>query len=83
MLQLGTKEITNLDFSQNIDFLKKKVQLSSESIFNLAEQSLKENSELKSVVIVKRIFRCDSNADDPTQIKKKLSDFDNRELEDL
>ena len=83
VLQLGTKEVTNLDTSMNIDSLKNEIRKSSEKIFHLAEKRLKENDGLKRVVIMKRVFRCDPTFDDPRQIKQKLSEFGNRVFEDL
>ena len=38
---------------------------------------------MEKVIIVKRMFRCDTIKADPSQIKEKLSEFGNRVLEDL
>ena len=87
ILQGGTNEISNLDVSGKIDdkieALKQEIKTSSEKIFNIAENSLKENKSLKKVVILKRIFRCDTLKNDPNQIKNRLSEFGNRMLDDI
>ena len=82
ILQGGTNEISNLDVSGNIsvkmEAMKEEVKASSVKLFNLAENSLKENKGLEKVIILKRVFRCDTIKDDPCQIK-----YGNRVLEDL
>ena len=42
-----------------------------------------ENQGLEKVIILKRIFRCDTVKNDPSQIKAKMSEFGNRVLEDM
>ena len=87
VLQGGTNEVSNLDVSGNvgekIETLKEEIRASSVKLFEIAEDSLKENSELKKVIILKRMFRCDTIKADPSQIKEKLSEFGNRVLDDL
>ena len=87
IIQAGTNEVSNLNVSgstvDKIESLKQEIKSSSEKIFSLAEKSLSENKELKKVIILKRIFRCDSLKDDPNQIKNKLSEFGNRTLDDI
>ena len=87
ILQGGTNEVTNLDVSgkveDKIEALKQEIKSSSEKMFDLAEKSLTENKSLKKVIILKRIFRCDTAQSDPTQIRNKLSEFGNRMLDDI
>ena len=87
ILQGGTNEVSNLDISGNagerIETLKEEIKVSSEKLFCIAEKSLEENKSLDNVLIFKRIFRCDTLKNDPTQIRSKLSDFGNRVLDDL
>ena len=87
ILQGGTNEVTNLDTTGNvgdkIESLKEEIKVATEKLFNIAEQSLANNPELENVVILKRIFRCDIQQNDPAQIKNKLSEFGNRVLDDM
>jgi hypothetical protein len=87
VLQGGTNEISNLNVSGNIsekmEAMKEEIRVSSLRLFNLAEESLKEHEGLEKVIILKRIFRCDTVQDDPSQIRAKLSEFGNRVLEDI
>ena len=87
ILQGGTNEVSNLDVSgntiDNIEALKEEIKASSEKMFRIAEQSLNMNKDLENVVILKRMFRCDTLLNDPAQIKAKLSDFGNRVLDDI
>ena len=87
ILQGGTKEISNLYVSGNIsvkmEAMKEEVKASSVKLFNLAENRLTENKDLEKVIILKRIFRCDTIKDDPSQIKSKMSEYGNRVIEDV
>ena len=68
VLQGGTQEVTELDTTADIEILKNKVRESSEAIYNLAVNTLNENPQLENVVILKRIFRCDSIQNYPKQL---------------
>ena len=87
IIQGGTNEVSNLDVSGDIgpkiETLKEEIKASSTKMFNIAEDSLKNNNGLEKVILLKRIFRCDNNQSDPSQIKAKLSEFGNRVLDDL
>ena len=87
ILQGGTNEISNLETSgktvEKIEAFKKKIRVSSENSFKLAEKSLAETRGLENVVILKRIFRCDTMVNDPGQIRNKLSEYGNRVLDDI
>ena len=81
MLEGGVNEISNIntskDFIANIDGWKKKVADDSSNLYQLAEKSLAENPQLKKVIILKRIFRCDDN------VKEILSQYANSVYDDL
>ena len=88
ILQGGTNEITNLDVSgydaiRRIEVLKDEVRESSEKLFKLAENSLAKNASLDKVIIMKRMFRCDTPENDPAQLRFKLSEYGNRVLDDM
>ena len=87
ILQGGTNEVSNLDVTGNvgekIELLKEEIKASSVKLFDLAEKSLKENIGLEKVIILKRIFRCDTLKGDPAQIRGKLSEYGNRVLDDI
>ena len=71
VLEGGVNEISNLDTKhdviENFDAWKKKVAEDSLNMYNLAENSLRDNPNMKKVIILKRIFRCDD------MIKESLS----------
>ena len=87
IIQGGTNEISNLDVRGNIEdkieAMKEEVRVSSKKLFNLAEESLKYHDGLEKVIILKRMFRCDTIRNDPSQIRAKMSEFGNRVLEDI
>ena len=84
VIQGGTEEVTNLDItgdvSSKMESMKKTIKTSFENLFNIAENSLENNSGLQRVVLLKRMFRCDIN--DPDGLKSKLSEYGNRVFED-
>ena len=57
--------MSNLDVSGDIgpkiETLKEEIKASSTKMFNIAEDSLKNNNGLEKVILLKRIFRCDTN----------------------
>ena len=77
----GPNEISNLnlkdDYNSNIDYWRQQLFLSSKHTFDLAMNSIKNNPNLRKVVIVKRPKRFD-----PT-IAAHLSEFGNSVLDDL
>jgi hypothetical protein len=87
ILQGGTNEVSNLDVTGDIgvkmEAMKEEIKISSEKLFILAEESLKNNEGLEKVIILKRVFRCDPVKNDPSQIRDKMSEYGNRVLEDM
>ena len=81
VLEGGVNEIYNIDtdkdFIANIDAWKKKVADDSMEMYKLAEESLEKNQDLKKVIILKRIFRCDD------QSKESLSRYANSIYDDI
>ena len=64
VLNSGPNEISNLnlnyDYNQNMEYWKEQVYLASKKTYDLTQDSLKNNCNLKKVVIVKRPIRFDS-----------------------
>ena len=81
VLEGGVNEISNLDTKhdviENVDAWKKKVAEDSLNMYNLAENSLRDNPNMKKVIILKRIFRCDDI------IKESLSQYANSVYDDI
>ena len=67
----------NDDYKTNIDYWRQQVFLSSKHTFDLALDSIKNNPELRKVVIVKRPRRFDST------LAAHLSEFGNSVFDDL
>ena len=93
VLQTGSIEITNLDVKKammdtdrDIDSYRKewaaKVENDSKNLFDVAENAVKVNPELR-VIIVKRLPRFDSLASDPLGIKTELSKFANKTYDQI
>ena len=87
VLQAGSEEISCLevkkasrDEGKNFDECRKKwaryVEEDSKAIYKVAEEAVKENSDLE-VIIVERLPRYDNNLDDPLKLKQELSTFAN------
>ena len=68
---------TDKDFITNIDAWKKKDADDSMKMYKLAEESLESNHDVKKVIILKRIFRCDD------QSKESLSRYANSIYDDI
>ena len=68
---------------ERIEALKNEIKVSSVKLFNIAEKSLIDNKGLENVVILKRMFRCDTLKNDPAQLKNHLSEYGNRVLDDI
>ena len=81
VMNSGPNEISNLnlkdDYNTNIDYWRQQVFLSSKHTFDLAINSIKNNPNLRKVVIVKRPTRFDS------KIAANLSEFGNSVYDDL
>ena len=88
VLQTGSIEISNIDVNQSvmdpkkeIDQYKKewfaKVEEDSSNLFDIAEDAIKHSSNLKKVVIIKRLPRFDRSRDDILGIKSQLSKYGN------
>ena len=82
ILQGGCNEISNIDLTTNatpqiVRGWEEKVRRSRAKMFNLAENSLKNNPNLKKVIILKSLPRYDPSAVDPSSIKAKLNQFGN------
>ena len=88
VLQTGSIEISNIDVNQavmdpkkEIDQYRKewfaKVEEDSSNLFDIAEDALKHASNLKKVVIIKRLPRFDRSRDDILGIKSQLSKYGN------
>ena len=80
-MNCGPNEISNLDlkgnYDKNINTWKEEIYSSTKKMFDLAQNSLKNNPNLKKVVLVKRPPRFDS------KIAAHLSEFGNNILDDL
>ena len=82
ILQGGCNEISNVKISprpqpEQVKQWEDKIQKSRSKMFRLAEDSLRNNPELKKVIILKSPPRYDSPAVDPCSIKAKLNEFGN------
>ena len=88
VLQSGSIEITDLDINEAVldttkdlsDYKRewfKKVEDTSEKLFDIAENALRKNRNIEKVIIVKRLPRFDRGSDDILQMKSKLSEFGN------
>ena len=78
VLQGGCNEISNFNLNtKDILTWKKKVKVSREKIFKLAEDSLRDNPRLKKVIILKTLPRYEKSSSDPDMIKSKLNEFGN------
>ena len=79
VLATGSVEITNSNTHDlmNIDNLKDTVKRASTNIFKVAEEALKDHSNLEKVVIVDKAPRKDTNANDPYCLKSQLSEYGN------
>ena len=82
LLQGGCNEISNLNVSSNpspqmVKMWEEKVIQSRFKLFELAENSLKNNADLKKVIIVKSLPRYDPSTVDPNCLKAKLNQLGN------
>ena len=86
LLQASSIDITNLDSSndtaENIKYLEHSARASSENLFNVAINAIK-NTEVSNVIIMERIPRHDRIHDDPAGIKAGLSELANSHLHQL
>ena len=83
ILQAGCNEISNIKLkgypasSKNVKEWEEKVEKSRSKLFNLAQNSLKSNPNLKKVIILKSLPQYDSVEKDPSSIKTKLNQYGN------
>ena len=80
ILQGGCNEISNIRISEehrNAKDWEEKVRASRSKIFKLAQSSLKNNSNLKKVIILKSIPRYEGSVADPNGVKSKLNQLGN------
>ena len=88
VLQTGSIEITDLKVNEALVDTKKelseyrkewfsKVEEASTKLFNIAEDALEKNKNIKKVVILKRLPRFKRSSSDLLQIKSQLSEFGN------
>ena len=79
ILQGGCNEISNIKISEesNAKNWEEKVRTSRTKIFKLAQSSLKNNSNLKKVIILKSIPRYEGRVADPNGVKSKLNQYGN------
>ena len=86
ILQSSSTDITNIDTKtdaiKNIEYLKQCAALSSDQMFTVATEALK-NTNVGKVVIMERIPRYDRPEDDPSSLKSGLSEFSNGILHQL
>ena len=93
VLEAGSIEITNLDVKKAMMDTNKdvkeyerewteKVEKDSENLFNLALKMTEEHKHMK-IIILKRLPRFDTKAQDPTSIKSRLSVFANNVYDQL
>ena len=87
VLQAGSVDITNLNTrgnaTEHFEYFNQEVNKSAENLFNVAESSLRNHSELKKVVIMKQTPRYDEQISDPLQIKPALAEIYNTKLSNL
>ena len=84
VLQGGCNEISNFNLNtKDILTWKKKVKVSREKIFKLAEDSLRDNPRLKKVIILKTLPRYEKSSSDPDMIKSKLNEFGNSQYTNI
>ena len=82
VLQGGCNEISNVNVNQNfkpedVKLWEEKVHRSRTKIFQIAEESLERNKDLKKVIIVASLPRYDPEDRDPLAIKAKLNHYGN------
>jgi hypothetical protein len=82
VLQAGCNEISNLNVkskftAKDVSVWEEKVRQSRTKLFNLAEESLKKEKDLKDVIIITSLPRYDPEEVDPCSIKAKLNQFGN------
>ena len=79
ILNCGPNEIsnlnTNMDYYENINEWQNKVAKTSQKMYTLTENSLKNNPSLEKVIIVKQLPRFDN------KVKADLADYANHILE--
>ena len=81
-MQGGCNEISNIKLTPGSSATtasdwEEKVRISRTKMFKLAQSSLKNNPNLKKVIIVKSLPRYDPQPLDPNSIKAKLNQFGN------
>ena len=82
LLQGGCNKISNIKIkaspsAKEVQEWEEKVKKSRVKMFDLAEQSLKNNPGLSKVIIIKSLPRYDNAKSDPCSIKSKLNQFGN------
>ena len=82
VLQGGCNEVSNIKIGSDtatnkFNIWEEKVAVSRIKMFELVENSLKNNPDLKQVYIVKTLPRYDPSHIDPSSIKEKLNKFGN------
>jgi hypothetical protein len=88
VMSAPTVDITNMDTSKltpadNNDIYQQEVIVSSKNMFNLAQQSLKHNTDLRKIVIMEHPPRFDRIQVDPTNLKPTLARLANATLNKL
>jgi hypothetical protein len=79
-MQGGSVEISNIDTSldprEHMEYWKQQIHIATETMFNIARDALKNNPNLKKVVIMKRVPRYDTIGQDD-DIKANLTKYGN------
>ena len=80
VLQSSSTDITNLNTTHHLEYLKQEVTISSKNTITAAQRILEGNPTIEKVLILERTPRFDTKNADPLQLKSELSDLANRVL---
>ena len=80
VLQSSSTDITNLNTTLPLEYLKHEVTISSKNTIAAANRILEGNPTIEKVLILERAPRFDTKTAVPLQLKSELSDFANNVL---